>query len=384
MELLSRFLRLPSDNAFIFGPRGTGKTTWLRHLLPDALVVNLLRPETYREMTAAPERLRNLVEGSTARDVVIDEVQRVPELLNVVHDLIESGVERRFLLTGSSARKLRRGGVDLLGGRALNLTLHPFMAAELPEFRLSEALQTGMLPLVLASHDSGETLRAYATLYLEEEVRTEGWARDVGRFARFLEAVSFSHGSVLNITNVARECQAERKTIAGYVEILEDLLLAFRLPVFTRRARRETSQHPKFYLFDAGIYRSLRPRGPLDRTEEVEGAALEGLVAQHLRAWISYSASDSRLFFWRTRSGVEIDFIVYGDRDFLAIEVQSSPTVRAADLRALRSFRIDYPECETLLLYRGAERLLIDGIRCLPVDAFLRSLDPLDSTRISV
>jgi uncharacterized protein len=329
-------------------------------------------------MTARPERLRYLVEGSEARDVVVDEVQRVPELLNVVHDLIESDASRRFLLTGSSARKLRRGGVDLLAGRALNLTLHPFMASELPNFQLARALEIGMLPLVVASSNPAETLRAYATLYLEEEVKLEGWARDVGRFARFLEAVSFSHGSLLNVSNVARECQAERKTIAGYIEVLEDLLLSFRVPVFTRRARRETSQHPKFYLFDAGVFRSLRPRGPLDRAEEIEGAALEGLVAQHLRAWIAYSRSDARLYFWRTRSGVEIDFIVYGDREFQAIEVQNTAKVRSTDLRALRSFMADYPESKPLLLYRGEEKLLLEGIPCLPVETFLSSLVPTE------
>lgn len=376
MEVLSRFFEVSDGNAFIFGPRGTGKSTWLRHSLPDALTINLLRPDTYREMSANPERLRHMVEGASQRDIVVDEVQRVPEILNVVHDLIESGVDRRFLLTGSSARKLRRGGVNLLGGRALNLTMHPFMAAEFPEFELARALEIGTLPLVVTSPTPAETLRAYATLYLEEEVKLEGWARDIGRFARFLEVVSFSHGSVLNVSNVARECQAERKTIAGYVEILEDLLLAFRLPVFTRRARRETSQHPKFYLFDAGVFRSLRPRGPLDRPEEIEGCALEGVVAQHLRAWIAYSSSDAELFFWRTRSGVEVDFVVYGDGEILAIEVQNSAVVRSGDLRALRSFVADYPESRALLLYRGSESLLIDGIRCLPVESFLRSLVP--------
>src|SRR5207302_906692 len=202
MEVVTRFFRFPSGSAFIFGPRGSGKSTWLRHSLPDALWVNLLQPGTYREMSARPERLRELVEGSSQRDVVIDEIQRVPELLNVVHDVMESGEKRRFLLTGSSARKLRRGGVDLLAGRALNLTMHPFMAAEVPAFDLDSSLEIGMLPLVVGSADPVATLHAYATLYLDEEVKLEGWARDIGRFARFLETVTFSHGSVLNVANV--------------------------------------------------------------------------------------------------------------------------------------------------------------------------------------
>ncbi len=289
METVRRFLTQPDQSFFLFGPRGTGKSTWLRQVLPDALVIDLLRPEVFRELSARPERLRERVLGAPEADtVVVDEVQRAPELLHVVHEILESPARRRFVLTGSSARKLRRGGVDLLAGRALLRSLHPFMAAELPEFRLESALAFGLLPLVLAAERPAEVLAAYAALYLEQEVQAEGWVRNVGGFARFLEAISFSHGAVLNVANVARECQAERRTVAGYVEVLEDLLLGFRVPVFTRRAQRATTVHPKLYLFDAGVYRSLRPKGPLDRPEMIEGSALEGLVAQHLRAWIAY------------------------------------------------------------------------------------------------
>ena len=377
MEVISRFLTLPKQSFFLLGPRGTGKSTWLRQAVPDALFIDLLRPEILRDLEARPERLREMVLGEPARaTVVLDEVQRAPELLPVVHDLIESAPRRRFVLTGSSARKLRRGGTDLLGGRALQRTLHPFMAAELPGFRLSDAVRHGLLPLVVASPKPSETLAAYAMLYLEQEVRAEGFARNVGDFARFLEAISFSHGAVLNAANVARECGVERKTVASYVEVLEELLLSFRVPVFTRRARRETSAHPKLYLFDAGVFRSLRPRGPLDRPEEIDGVALEGLVAQHLRAWIAYSGADAELFFWRTRSGVEVDFIVYGGVGFWAIQVQSSKAVRGHDLKSLRTFVADYPACAAMLLYRGNERLLVDGVWCVPVEEFLRELHP--------
>ena len=343
----------------------------------DALVVDPLKPEVYREMSARPERLGQLVLGNPGRSpVVIDAVQRVPELLNVVHDLIAGPPGLQFVLTGSSARKLRRGGVDLLAGRALYRTLHPFMAAELGTFRLESALLDGLLPVVVAAPRPSDVLEAYATLYLEEEVRLEGWTRNVGNFARFLEAVSFSHAAVLNISNVARECQIERKTVAGYVEILEDLLLSFRLPVFSRRARRKTSAHPKFYFFDAGVYRSLRPRVPLDRVEEIDGGAFEGLMAQHLRAWIAYSGRDCELFYWRTRAGAEVDFVVYGKDGFWAIEVKNTSTVRPHDLRSIRSFRDDYPECEPIVVYRGEERLLVDGILCVSGDEFLRSMEP--------
>lgn len=377
MEFIPRFFDPPGQSFFLFGPRGTGKSCWLGHTYSNALVVNLLEPDVYREMSARPERLSQLVLADSGRNpVVIDEVQRVPELLNVVHDLIERRAEIQFVLTGSSARKLRRGGVDLLAGRALHRSLHPFMAAELPDFDLREALVRGLLPIVVAAPQPTDVLKAYATLYLEEEVRLEGWARNVGDFARFLEAVSFSHASVLNVSNVARECQVERKTVAGYLEVLEDLLLSFRIPVFSRRARRKTSAHPKFYFFDAGVYRSLRPRGPLDRPEETDGCAFEGLVAQHLRAWIAYSGNGCDLFYWRTRAGVEVDFVVYGEAGFWAVEVKNTATVRPHDLRGLKNFRADYPECEPIFVYRGARRLLVDGILCVPGEEFLQRLNP--------
>lgn len=378
MELLSRFLSPPDRSFFLFGPRGTGKSTWLQQVLPGALVLDLLQPDLTRELTAKPERLRDIVRGAPERGtVVLDEVQRVPEVLSVVHALLESRTERRrFVLTGSSARKLRRTGINLLAGRAVVRTLHPFMAAELDTFDLDAALVRGLLPLVVASPQPDDVLRAYASLYLDHEVRLEGWARNVGAFARFLEAVSFSHGSVLNVANVARECGVERKTVATYVELLEDLLLAFRVPVFTRRAKREASVHPKLFLFDAGVFRSLRPKGPLDRPDEIAGAALEGLVAQHLRAWLAYRGDDAELFFWRTRSGVEVDFVVYGTAGFWAIEVKHSARIRPEDLKGLDAFAQDYPKATTILLYRGNRRERRGQTWVLPVEDFLVSLAP--------
>lgn len=377
MEFLPRFFDPPDRSFFLFGPRGTGKSSWIRNTCKGALVVDLLRPDVYREMIARPERLAELVLADPNRQpVVVDEVQRVPELLNVVHDLIERGTGLQFILTGSSARKLRRGGVDLLAGRALNRSLHPFMAAELPDFTLDRALQIGTVPIVVASQEPEDVLRAYASLYIDEEVRTEGWARNVGDFSRFLEVVSFSHGAVLNVSNVARDSQIERKTVAAYIEVLEDLLLSFRLPVFSRRAKRQVIAHPKFFYFDAGVFRSLRPKGPLDRSEEIDGAAFEGLVAQHLRAWIAYTNKDFDLYYWRTRAGVEVDFIVYGEDGFWAIEVKNSAAVRSQDLRGLRSFRQDYPECRPVHVYRGNRRLLIDDILCVPGEEFFAGLRP--------
>jgi predicted AAA+ superfamily ATPase len=377
METLSRIIELPTDSFFLFGPRGTGKSTLLKRRLPDALYVDLLNPERYRSLQARPERLRELMAGSpSAHTVVIDEIQRIPELLNVVHIAMEQLGDVRFILTGSSARKLRRGGTNLLGGRAKYLNLHPFMACELREFDLENALRVGMIPLVLDAPDPEETLAGYSTLYLEQEVQAEGLTRNVGAFARFLEAMSFSHGAVLNATAVSRECEIERRTVVNYIDILEDLLLGFRLPVFVRRTKRKTVSHPKFYFFDSGVYRTIRPRGPLDSEPEIHGAGLEGLVAQHLRAWVDYTRGRHELAYWRTRGSSEVDFIIYGEMGFYAIEVKNSRRVDKPDLRGLRAFLDDYPEAEAALIYRGEERRRIDGIWCIPAQEFLPGIEP--------
>jgi len=378
MAMKRRFLRPPVGDFFLFGPRGTGKSTWLAEAYPEALVLDLLAPDLERRYAARPERLRELIAGHPETEIlVVDEVQKVPQLLDVVHQIIEKKQGPRFVLTGSSARKLKRAGVDLLAGRALLRSMHPFMAAELgSDFDLDQALHQGLLPLVWDSRQPDEAIKAYVSLYIGEEVKAEGMVRDIGAFSRFLEAVSFSHGAVLNTSEVARECEVSRKTVEGYLQILEDLLLSFRVPVFSKRAQRHLTTHPKFYWFDAGVYRSVRPSGPLDRPEEIAGAALEGLVAQHLRAWIDYTSSDYSLHFWRTKSGTEVDFVVYGPNGFWAIEVKHSGSVRPKDLRPLRSFKEDFPEARAFLLYRGDEKLEIDGIRCLKCDDFLSALVP--------
>ena len=378
MAMKRRFLRDPEGDFFLFGPRGTGKSTWLGEIYPDALVLDLLAPDLERRYAARPERLRELISGHPETEIlVVDEVQKVPQLLDVVHQVIETKKGPRFVLTGSSARKLKRAGVDLLAGRALLRSMHPFMAAELGgDFDLDQALLMGLLPLVWDSSQPDEAIRAYVSLYIGEEVKAEGMVRDIGAFSRFLEAVSFSHGAVLNTSEVARECEVSRKTVEGYLQILEDLLLSFRIPVFTKRARRHLTTHPKFYWFDAGVFRSVRPSGPLDRPEEIAGAALEGLVAQHLRAWIDYTNPNFSLYFWRTKSGAEVDFVVYGPGGFWAIEVKHSRSVRSKDLRPLKSFKQDYPEAKARFLYRGDEQLEIDGIRCMKCDDFLSELVP--------
>jgi len=377
METVMRFFQAPRQSFFLFGPRGTGKSTWLKQYYPEAEVIDLLAPEVFRIYSARPERLREVTRGSKGKTIIIDEVQKIPELLDVVHELIEDGAGYQFVLTGSSARKLKRTGVDLLAGRVIVKTMHPFMAAELgSSFTLTESLQTGLVPLIISSPYPQETLASYVALYLKEEVQMEGIVRNIGAFSRFLEVVSFSHGSILNASEVARECQVKRKTVDNYFSVLDDLLLSFRLPVFSRRARRRLVSHPKFYYFDSGVFRSLRPAGPLDSLHEIDGAGLEGLVVQHLRAWIAYSNKTCNLYYWRTKSGVEVDFVLYGQDTFWAIEVKNSARINSKMLKGLSAFQYDYPEAQALLLYRGNERLLINNILCLPCDQFLRNLVP--------
>jgi len=377
-ELIPRYFKAPRESFFLFGPRGTGKSTWLHNQYPKALFIDLLEPDIFRSYNARPERLREIIDAHPdKKNVIVDEIQKVPELLSVIHAIIEEKRGLQFILTGSSSRKLKRTGVDLLAGRVLKLSLHPFMASEMGEkFNLRSALQNGLVPLVIASPDPEKVLKSYAALYVREEVQMEGLVRNIGNFSRFLEAVSFSHGSILSISNVARECEVERKTVEGYLSILEDLLLSFRIPVFTKRAKRATVVHPKFYYFDVGVFRSLRSTGPLDRPEEIEGGALEGLVAQHLIAWNAYRGEPNKIYYWRTRAGSEVDFVIYGKDVFWAIEVKNTSRIRPKDLSPLRSFKEEYSESKPFFLYRGKERIIRNNIRCMPCEEFLLNLNP--------
>jgi predicted AAA+ superfamily ATPase len=375
---IPRFFKPPEHSYFLFGPRGTGKSTFLQRRYPEALWIDLLKPDIFRTYAAKPERLFELVQANPRKKIVIvDEVQKVPELLSAIHSLIEQKTGQTFIITGSSARRLKRTGVDLLAGRVLLRTFHPFLLSELSgKAAFAEILQHGLLPIVVGSANPAEVLETYIALYVREEVQIEGLVRNLGNFSRFLEAVSFSHGAVLNVSNVARECEIERKVVEGYIKILEDILLAFKIPIFTKKAKRVLISHPKFYFFDAGVFRALRPKGPLDRPEEITGAALEGLVAQHLRAWNAYRGNAYQIFFWRSRSGVEVDFVLYGEKGLYAIEVKNANRVRDEDLRPLGEFQQDYPRSKALLLYRGKERLLKKNVLCLPCEDFLKALHP--------
>ena len=376
--LIPRCFKPPEQHFFLFGPRGTGKSTFLKAAYPEAYYIDLLHPETLRRYQARPELIIEQVRGNPLVPVIIvDEVQKVPELLDAVHMLIEEKQGQQFILTGSSARKLKRSGTDLLAGRALLKYMHPFLLHEgKGYFNFDFALEWGMLPLVALSGSPLETLETYVALYIREEVQYEGFVRNIGNFLRFLEAISFSHASLLNISNVARECEVERKVVENYISILEDILLATRLKVFSKRAQRAVVSHPKFYLFDVGVFKTLRPKGPLDSPQEIDGAALEGLVYQHLRAWNSYQKNPCEIYFWRSRGGVEVDFILYGQQGIYAFEVKNAARIRPADLKPLIEFKKDYPISNTVILYRGKDRLLQKNILCIPCEHFLANLNP--------
>jgi predicted AAA+ superfamily ATPase len=373
MPEIKRDINFPETSFFLFGPRGTGKSTYVRNLIgKDSLYIDFLDPDTFRTYAAFPETLIKTVNVLSPARVIIDEVQKVPQILDVVHKLMEER-KTHFILTGSGARKLKMTGADLLGGRASYCRMHPFTAKELgTSFSLGKALQTGLIPVVERSADPAKTLSAYVDIYLREEIKAEGLVRNLGSFARFLEIISYSHGSILNVSNLARECQTGRGIITGYIDILEDLLLAYRLPVFAKRAKRKTAVHPKFYLFDNGLYRRLRQRGPLDVESEISGPALEGLVGQHLRAYSDFALHETRLFYWRSLAGNEVDFVLYGGKMFAAVEVKNTKVVRPTDYNGLSSFGDDYPEASLILLYRGSVPMKHKNITVIPVETFLK------------
>ena len=376
MEAIGREFEPTSSSFFLFGPRGTGKSTWLREHYPDALLIDLLNDMEFRKMMTNPDSLQDVVAGrQDTKTIIIDEIQKVPQLLGVVHKLIEENKSLRFILTGSSSRKLKRSGVDLLGGRAVIKKMYPFTAAELGDkFQIKHALEYGLIPLICQADDKEETLEGYVNLYLKEEVHAEGLVRNIAGFARFLEIMSFSNGQILNYSEIARECQVKRHLVENYTDILEDLLIAYRISPFLKRAKRILIKSSKFYFFDAGVFNTLRPKGTLDSAAETGGSALECIVLHHLLAWIEYGKRRGTVYFWRTKSGNEVDFVVYGRKDFFGVEVKHTKSIRKKDLHGLKAFREDYPEAGNVLLYLGDRQLKIDGIFCVPCALFLHAL----------
>lgn len=363
-----------NESIILFGPRGTGKTRWVRSHYPQALYLDLLDTSLYKDLVSNPNRLANLIPKDYTGWIIIDEVQKIPELMNEVHRLIEHN-HNKFILTGSSARNLKRKGVNLLAGRALNYFLHPLTAHELQsDFDLAHALNFGLLPSTVIGQSPKKYLSTYITTYLREEVLQEGLVRNLGDFSRFMEAASFSQGSRLNLSAIARDSNIDRRTVQSYFSIIEDLLIAKTLPVFTKRAQRRLISAPKFYYFDVGVYRSIRPKGPLDSPQEIDGACLETLFFQHLRAYIDYFNLDYQLYYWHTRGGVEVDFVVYGEKGLFAFEIKRKTKYQRSDLTGLREFKKDYPMASCYLIYGGDREEFVSDIVVMPFDKVLTKL----------
>jgi predicted AAA+ superfamily ATPase len=366
-----------NQSFFLFGPRGTGKTTWLKKSFPEAVYLDLLESELCTRLTASPGTLERFIPADAHRWVIIDEVQRIPDLLNEVHRLIEKK-NVRFVLTGSSARSLRKRGVNLLAGRALTRHFHPLTVQELgDDFNLTNSLQYGHLPYVFQAQNKTDYLASYIQTYLREEVLQEGLTRSLSSFTRFLEVASFSQAGLVNSSEIARETGVDRKTVENYFQITEDLLIGHRLPSFTKRSRRRLVAGNKFFFFDCGVFRALRPVGPLDLPEEVAGAALETLVFQELRALNDYYGLNLDIRYWRTSNGTEVDFVLYGERTFAAIEVKRARRLKGSDFSGLKLFKKDYPQAKAFLVGGVDRREYVDDIEVWPITEFLKNLPSL-------
>ncbi|MBS0617169.1 MAG: ATP-binding protein [Spirochaetes bacterium] len=371
--MIPRQISYPSNNSFfLLGPRGTGKSQFTRQAFAQAIFFDLLEDELFRTLLANPQQLDGMIPKRHAGWVVIDEIQKIPALLDEIHRLIEKR-GMRFVLTGSSTRKLRRSGVNLLAGRAFIKRAYPLTALELGNaFNLKKALQRGLLPRAYLKDDYHEYLNAYVAAYLREEVQQEGFVQNLGSFARFLEAAAFSQAQVVNVSKVAADCSVERKTVANFFQILDDLLLAHFLDVFSLRAKRRLLKSRKFYFFDAGVFKTIRPRGPLDIDSELNGQALETIVLQELTARNEYQALGYKLYFWHTQTHIEVDFILYGERGIKAIEVKSSARLRDDDFHGLSEFKKDYPQAELFMLYGGTSARFQHSVQVLPIADFLQ------------
>lgn len=378
--MYNRLLKLPmvdsspASSVFLFGPRGTGKTVWIRQHFPESLYLDLLEFNLYKDLSSDPSRLEKMIPQKFTDWIIIDEVQKIPLLLNEIHRLIELR-HFKFLLTGSSARNLKRKGVNLLAGRALRYHMHPFVQQELgDDFNLQNALQFGLLPVAVTSDYAQKYLETYVQTYLREEVLQEGLTRNIGAFSRFLEIASFSQGAVINTSEIAREVRINRQTIDDYFAILEDLLLAYRIPPFMRRTKHRLIMHTKFYFFDVGVYRVLRPQGLLDTSAEIDGSALETLFLQSLKAINDYYEFKYNIYFWRTNTGLEVDFIAYGPKGLHAFEIKRAKTITPKSLKGLLAFKKDYPEAKLHLLYNGAHREYHKDIEVIPMTQALEQL----------
>lgn len=372
-----RILKAPEQSFFLMGPRGSGKSTWLRATFPDGHVIDLLAEDTYQRLLATPglfaDELRAL---KLERWVIVDEVQRLPGLLNEVHRFIEEK-RLRFVLCGSSARKLKRADVNLLAGRALHRSMHPFVPEELgADFDLDEALRFGLLPIVWDSTAKDDTLAAYARLYLKEEIQAEALVRNLPGFARFLPLAALFHGQTVNVTNIAREAGVARTTVAGYLDILEETLLCFRLPAYEAKLRVRERKLPKWYWCDPGIVRAMKRTSGRVAPEE-RGALFEGMVAQLLRAYRDYRGVFDEMYYWApaTRSETEVDFLLVQGGKFVAVEVKSGNTFTEGWCKGLRAVApLDGLRRRIIVYPRGPVLETKDGIEVFPFQHFADQL----------
>ena len=379
MVNIARALRIalpPRQSAFLWGPRKTGKSTYLRTVFPDSLRFDLLQTDLLLELTRRPALLRERLLAASPEvlrlPVLLDEVQKVPQLLDEVHWLIENqGIS--FILCGSSARKLKRGGVNLLGGRAWRYEMHPLTSEEIGDFDLLEVLNRGLVPSHFLSPEYKRSLEAYVVDYLKEEVFDEGLTRNVAAFSRFFEAMGYSHGDLTNYANIARDCGVDAKTVKEYYQILVDTLLGTFIEPWKRRQERQViGKTPKFYLFDVGVAGALTRRSITAERGELFGRALEHFVLMEMQAHRSYRDLGYGIHFWRTKSGMEVDFVL-GDGE-VAVEVKGSSRVDPSDFRSLRAFVEDNSPRHAILVCNERVPRLVEGIEVLPWREFLSRL----------
>jgi predicted AAA+ superfamily ATPase len=379
IQMLTRLLNLKlpkGQSAFLWGPRKTGKTTFLRAAFPESLRYDLLQTDIFLEFVKRPFLLREQLLAVSPKQlkepVIIDEVQKVPQLLDEIHWLIENkGL--RFILCGSSARKLKRGKANLLGGRAWRYEMHPLVSAEVADLDLLKALNRGMIPLHYMQTEYRKSLQAYVQDYLKEEVFDEGLTRNIPAFSRFFDAMGYSHGELTNYANIARDCGVDAKTVKEYYQILVDTLLGTMIePYKKRKDRNVIIRAGKFYLFDVGVAGAITHRRIPQEKGEQFGKAIEHFILMELLAHRAYSELNYDVNFWRTKSGLEVDFILGHGK--VAIEVKGSSRVDNADLRPLKTFIREYrPARAVVVCNEGAARLHED-IRILPWRYFLKML----------
>ena len=376
-NMYARFLPTPTRSIFLFGPRGTGKSTWIRDRFPDAATYDLLDTGEALRLTADPGALyRELVLLPPGKWAVLDEVQKVPALLDEVHRLMETrGL--RFVLSGSSARKLRRGGVNLLAGRALTTHLFPLVSAEL-EFGVDMArtLRFGTMPMAVTGSSPEEYLRAYAETYLMQEVHAEALTRNLGAFARFLEVAARQNAQLTNATSIARDVGVSRRTVENHFDILADTLLGSWLPAYKLKQGTKQVRQSKFYFFDCGVARALSGRLPYPPAQEELGPQVETFVLTELRAFLAYSSLGYAPHFWRDYSGAEVDFLCETAQGFVAIEVKASSRWEKRFNRGLHKIaRVLGKERLTCYgVYLGSRPALWDDVHVLPLMHFLERL----------